>query len=85
MHRTALVLLALCAGLVGCVPENTHPNLNQVERRVGTLVGDNDGGAAEAKCHKTAERAYQCEVTAHGMASMYEATLKGERIALKKL
>lgn len=85
MNRNALVVLVLCAGLAGCVEENTHPTLNQVERRVGTLVGDTEGGHADAKCSKTADRAYRCEVSVNGVASMYDAQLKGERIALKKV
>jgi hypothetical protein len=84
MNRNALVVLALCAGLTGCVEENTHPTLSQVERRVATLVGDTEGGAAESKCVKTQDRAYRCEVTVNGVASMYDAELKGERIGLKK-
>lgn len=84
MHRTALVVVALCAGLTGCVAENTSPTLSQVERRVATLVGDTDGGAAEAKCVATADRAYRCEVSVNGVSSTYDAQLKGERIALEK-
>jgi len=82
MNRNALVLVALCAGLVGCVPENTHPTLAQVERRVATLVGDTEGGAAEAKCAATADRAFRCELSVNGVSSMYDARLKGERIQL---
>jgi hypothetical protein len=82
MKRTALVLLGLCAGLTGCVPENTQPTLTQVERRVATLVGDDAGGAAEAKCVASADRAYRCEVSVNGMPSTYVARLKGERIEL---
>lgn len=85
MKRNALVVLALCAGLVGCVPENTRPTLMQVERRVANLVGDTEGGAAEAKCFKTEDRAYQCEVSVNGVPSKYDARLKHERIELKRL
>jgi hypothetical protein len=85
MKRNALVVLALCAGLTGCVAENTRPSLSQVERRVATLVGDTESGAAESKCVKTQDRAYRCEVTVNGVSGMYDAQLKGERIALKKL
>jgi hypothetical protein len=84
MKRHALVVLALGAGLAGCVPENTHPTLNQVERRVATLVGNSESGAAEAKCAKTADRAFRCEVSVNGMSSTYDAQLKGERIQLAK-
>ena len=85
MNRQALGVLALCAGLIGCVEENTHPTLDQVERRVAILVGDTDGGHADAKCAKTAERVYRCELSVNGMPSTYDATLKGERIELKKV
>ena len=84
MKRHALVILALCTGLVGCVPENVYPTLDQVERRVARLVGDTEPGAAESKCVKTADRAYTCEVSVNGTSSTYDATLKGERIQLKK-
>jgi hypothetical protein len=84
MRRTALVVVALCTGLAGCVKENTDPSLNQVERRVATLVGDTESAAAESKCTKTADRAYRCEVSVNGVSSTYDATLKGERIQLEK-
>ena len=84
MNRTALVVLAVCAGLGGCVPEDTQPTLTQVERRVATLVGDNEGAAAEATCTVTADRAYECEVSVNGVPSTYEARLKGERVQLEK-
>jgi len=84
MNRNALVVVALCAGLTGCVPENTQPTLMQVERRVATLVGDNEGGAAEAKCVGTEARAFRCEVSVNGLSSTYDAHLKGERIELDK-
>jgi|AntDryMetagUQ255_1029468.scaffolds.fasta_scaffold10643_2 hypothetical protein len=84
MNRNALVVVALCAGLTGCVPENTQPTLTQVERRVATLVGDNEGGAAEAKCVGTEARAFRCEVSVNGLSSTYDAHLKGERIELDK-
>lgn len=82
MIRHALVALALCAGLAGCVPEDTQPTLTQVERRVATLVGDTEGAAAEAKCVETADRAFRCEVSVNGAPSTYDAHLKGERIQL---
>jgi hypothetical protein len=84
MNRHALVVLVLCAGLLGCVPENTHPTRSQVERRVATLVGNTEGGAAEATCVKTADRAYRCEVSVGGVSSTYDAGLKGEKIQLTK-
>jgi hypothetical protein len=84
MKRNALVVVALCAGLIGCVPENTQPSLTQVERRVATLVGNTESGAAEAKCVKTADRAFRCEVSVNGVSSTYDAHLKGERIQLAK-
>jgi len=84
MNRTALVVAAVCAGLSGCVAENTQPTLNQVERRVATLVGDSEGGAAEAKCAATEDRAFRCEVSVNGVPSTYDARLKGERIQLDK-
>lgn len=84
MNRSALVVLALCAGLTGCVAENTQPTLTQVERRVATLIGDNEGGAAEAKCVETEDRAFRCEVIVNGVPSTYDAHLKGERIQLDK-
>ncbi len=84
MNRTALLAVALCAGLTGCVAEDTHPTLTQVERRVATLVGDTESAAAEAKCAATAERAYRCEVNVNGVPSSYDARLEGERIELVK-
>lgn len=85
MNRNALVVLALCAGLTGCVAENTQPTLMQVQRRVATLVGDTKSGAAESRCVKSADRAYRCEVSVNGVSSAYDAQLKGERIELKEL
>jgi hypothetical protein len=88
MNRNALVVAALCAGLVaGCGNTDVQPDLTQVERRVATLVGDNEGGAAEAKCAKAAGvRTYRCEVSVNAIASTYDATVSpdGEKIELKK-
>lgn len=88
MNRNALVVVALCAGLVaGCGNTDVQPDKKQVERRVATLVGDNEGGAAEAKCVKLSEAPdYRCEVSVNGVGSTYEARVKmrGEKIELKK-
>ena len=88
MNRNALVVVALCAGLVaGCGNTDVQPDLTQVERHVATLVGDNEGGAAEAKCVRVAGvRAYRCEVSVNAIASTYDATVSkdGEKIKLKK-
>ena len=88
MHRTALVVAALCAGLVaGCGNTDVQPDRKQVERRVGTLVGDNEGAAAEAKCTPAAAvRAYTCHVSVNGVASTYDASVSadGEKIVVKK-
>lgn len=88
MNRNALVVVALCAGLVaGCGNTDVQPDLTQVERRVGTLVGDNEGGAAEAKCAAASGvRAYECEVSVNGLKSTYGARVSadGEKIELDK-
>lgn len=88
MNRHGLLVVALCAGLIaGCGTDEPELATSQVERRVATLVGDNDGGHAEAKCVKLAEdRAYRCEVSVNGVASTYEARHKKntEKIELEK-
>ena len=88
MKRNALAVVALCAGLVaGCGNTDVQPDLTQVERRVATLVGDNEGGAAEAKCaRESAARAYKCEVSVNGLKSTYGARVSanGEKIELEK-
>jgi len=84
MHRSAVAVVVVCAGLTGCVPEKTHPSLLQVERRVATLVGDNEGGHAEAKCAELSDRAFRCELSVNGVPSTYDARLEGERIQLEK-
>ena len=88
MNRVALLVVALCAGLVtGCGNTDVQPDLTQVERRVATLVGDNEGGAAEATCVKApGVRAYRCEVSVNAIASTYDATVSedGEKIELEK-
>ena len=88
MSRTAPVVAALCAGLIaGCGSDDGKLTHTQVERRVATLVGDNEGGAAEAKCVKLSEAPdYRCEVSVNGVGSTYEARVKmrGEKIELKK-
>jgi len=88
MNRNALVVVGLCTGLVaGCGNTDVQPDLTQVERRVGTLVGDNEGGAAEAKCARaSAARAYECEVSVNGLKSTYGARVSanGEKIELEK-
>ena len=88
MNRIALLVVALCGGLVtGCGNTDVQPDKTQVERRVATLVGDNEGGAAEAKCVEAAGvRAYRCEVSVNAIASTYDATVSpdGEKIKLKK-
>ena len=86
--RTALVIAALCAGLVaGCGNTDVQPDLTQVERHVGKLVGDNESAHAEAKCAKGSEaRAYECEVSVNGLKSTYGARVSadGEKIELEK-
>ena len=88
MNRTASLVVALCVGLVsGCGNVDVQPDKKQVERRVAKLVGDNEGGAAEAKCAAVAGvRAYRCEVSVNAIASTYDATVSanGEKIKLKK-
>jgi hypothetical protein len=88
MHRTALLVAALCAALVaGCGNTDVQPDRKQVERRVGTLVGDNEGAAAEATCIPgAAVRAYTCHVSVNGAASTYDASVSadGEKIELKQ-
>lgn len=87
MLRTA-ALVVLCAGLVaGCGNTDVQPDLSQVERRVGTLVGDNESAHAEAKCAKGPEaRAYECEVSVNGLKSTYGARVSadGEKIDLEQ-
>ncbi|MDP1846384.1 MAG: hypothetical protein Q8K79_01220 [Solirubrobacteraceae bacterium] len=88
MLRRAAVVVVLCAGLVaGCGNTDVQPDLSQVERRVGTLVGDNEGGAAEARCTEaSADRAYECEVSVNGLKSTYGARVSanGEKIELEQ-
>lgn len=88
MLRTGCVVAALCAGLTaGCGNTDAQPDLKQVERRVGTLVGDNEGAAAEATCVQgAAERAYRCELSVNGLKSAYDARVSadGEKIELEK-
>jgi hypothetical protein len=88
MNRTACVVVALCAGLVaGCGNTDVQPDLTQVERRVGTLVGDNESAHAEAKCAAGSEaRAYECEVSVNGLKSTYGARVSadGEKIELEQ-
>jgi hypothetical protein len=86
MLRNAVVVV-LCAGLVaGCGNTDVQPDLTQVERRVGTLVGDNESAHAEAKCAKGSEaRAYECDVSVNGQKSTYGARVSanGEKIELE--
>jgi hypothetical protein len=86
MLRNAVVVV-LCAGLVaGCGNTDVQPDLTQVERRVGTLVGDNESAHAEAKCAKGSEaRAYECDVSVNGQKSAYGARVSanGEKIELE--
>ncbi len=88
MNRNALVVVAVCAGLIaGCSTDEPELAKTQVERRVATLVGDDKGGHAEAKCEALSEdRAYRCEVSVNGVASTYEARHKknSEKIELKE-
>jgi len=87
MLRSAAVVV-LCAGLAaGCGNTDVQPDLTQVERRVGTLVGDNESAHAEAKCAKGSEaRAYECEVSVNGLKSTYGARVSadGEKIELEQ-
>ena len=88
MLRNASIVAALCAGLVaGCGNTDVQPDLTQVERRVGTLVGDNESAHAEAKCTRASgPRAYDCEVSVNGLKSTYGARVSanGEKIELEK-
>jgi hypothetical protein len=88
MNRNALVAVALCAGLVaGCGNTDVQPDLTQVERRVGTLVGDDEGAHAEATCARaSAARAYECEVSVNGLKRTYgvRVSADGEKIELEK-
>ena len=88
MNRVALVGVALCAGLIaGCGTVDTQLSPTQVERRVATLVGDNEGGHAEAKCVEGPEdRSFRCEVSVNAVSSTYDARVSqdGERILLEE-
>ncbi len=88
MLRNASIVVVLCADLVaGCGNTDVQPDLTQVERRVGTLVGDNEGAVAEATCAEGSEaRAYECEVSVNGQKSTYGAhvSANGEKIELEK-
>ena len=88
MPRTALLAAALCVLLLaGCGNTDVQPDRNQLERRVGTLVGDTEGAAAEAECTPgAAPRAYTCHVSVNGAPSTYDASVSadGEKIELKK-
>jgi len=89
MQPTASLLVGtLCAGLIaGCGNTDVQPDRKQLERRVGTLVGDTEGAAAEAECTPgAAPRAYTCHVSVNGAPSTYDASVSadGEKIELKK-
>lgn len=85
MNRSVLVVAALCAGLIAGCGSNAPLTLTQVERRVAKLVGDNQGGHAEAKCVELSEdRAFRCDVSVNAVPSTYDARVSkhGERIEL---
>lgn len=88
MDRNALVVVALCAGLVaGCGSDDSQLTQKQVERRVATLVGNNEGGHAEATCVEgSVDRVFRCEVAVNSIASTYEARVSkgGKKIELEK-
>jgi hypothetical protein len=88
MLRNPSVVVALCAGLLaGCGNTDVQPDLTQVERRVGTLVGDSETAHAEAKCARGSEaRAYECEVSVNGQKSTYGARVSadGAKIELEQ-
>lgn len=88
MNRHPLVVVALCAGLIaGCGSDDAQLSQKQVERRVATLVGNNEGGHAEATCDEgSVERVFRCEVAVNSIASTYEARVSkgGKKIELEK-
>ena len=88
MNRHALVVIAVCAGLVaGCGSRDQPLSRKEVERQVSTLVGDTKGGDAEAKCVELpTDRVFRCQVSVNAVAGTYEARLSksGERIELKE-
>ena len=88
MNPHALVVVAVCAGLIaGCGSGDTQLTRKQVEMRVATLVGDIEGGHAEATCAEgSVERVFRCEVAVNGIASTYEARVRkgGSKIELEK-
>ena len=81
-----LVGVMLAAALAtGCGSENTGLDRTQVEDRVATEVGTNEGDTAKAECVEgSKDRTFRCEVTVENATSRYDVLVSkdGERLQL---